>query len=459
MTIRRQYSLPNCTLIIEGLSDGTSASGQPDPRPMINIVVNAECHFAGQRTPLTGGREFFESLVNSVSNYAQEFLSGVPHPVFFKDKPVVVQLHKGSNKNLHRLTYQLSPVADAVAAGGSVGQKADMPHQMQIELTTVQLFDLVDAVDQFLADGRTLPELTVPLQPVSKRYAATHEPLAKRAVPAAVGVGSLAAAAIAFSFIPTPKVQPPKVVTSQPTSQATPSPTPSSTASPVTASDLEGLVAAVPEITDPTQLYYLQRKLYNQLNEAWKDRNHFSRNLVYRVGVGKDGAILAYKPVNKAANQNADATPLPKLSYIPTNGTTVSTESLAQFKAVFTDKGVLQVSPWNGYSSKPSLGAQIVDEAQLSSLQQQLQDQLKGRWQGSPNYKSKLTYRVGVNKDGAIADYEPNTQSAFDYVQDTPLPDLLKAGNPTGAVPQEPLAQFKVVLKSNGSVDISPWKQ
>ena len=32
------------------------------------------------RRPLTGGREFFESLVRVVSSYAQEFMSGVHYP-------------------------------------------------------------------------------------------------------------------------------------------------------------------------------------------------------------------------------------------------------------------------------------------------------------------------------------------------------------------------------------------
>ena len=72
MTIRRQYSLPNCTLVLEGLSDGSAAS-QLDLRPVLSILMSAECYVTGLGEPLSGGREFFESLVRAVSSYAQEF--------------------------------------------------------------------------------------------------------------------------------------------------------------------------------------------------------------------------------------------------------------------------------------------------------------------------------------------------------------------------------------------------
>ncbi|HEY9672257.1 MAG TPA: DUF4335 domain-containing protein, partial [Waterburya sp.] len=81
MTIRRQYSLPNCTLILEGLSDAPPTSGgQIDARPLMTMLVSAECHFSGIAQPLSGGRDFLESLVRAVSRYAQEFLSQVHHP-------------------------------------------------------------------------------------------------------------------------------------------------------------------------------------------------------------------------------------------------------------------------------------------------------------------------------------------------------------------------------------------
>ncbi|NEQ26135.1 MAG: DUF4335 domain-containing protein, partial [Microcoleus sp. SIO2G3] len=45
MTIQRQYSLPNCKLVLEGLSDPAAPI---DPiRPLLSILVNAECHFSG----------------------------------------------------------------------------------------------------------------------------------------------------------------------------------------------------------------------------------------------------------------------------------------------------------------------------------------------------------------------------------------------------------------------------
>jgi len=191
MTIQRSYSLPNCTLIVEGLSEATSDQ-QAEARPLISILVNAECHLAASNQPLVGGRDFLESLVRTVSVYAQEFLSKVPYPIAHKQQSELVRLQKIEN-NRHRLIVQPEPSANI----------------RQIDLTTVQLFDLVEAVDQFFADRQTLPDLSLQLTPVSKRHTSSSPQLVKQAVPATVGVSSLALAAIAFFFVPIPEVQRP----------------------------------------------------------------------------------------------------------------------------------------------------------------------------------------------------------------------------------------------------------
>lgn len=198
MTIQRKYMLPNCTLILEGLSVATGTQST-DVRPVLSMLVNAECYFPTSKQPLTGGRDFFESLAQAVSGYAQEFLSKVHHPEAHKNEPGAVQLHKIDN-NRHRLIVQSEN------------------RQEEIDLTTVQLFDLVEAVDQFFADSQTLPDLSLQLSPVSKRYAGSKQPLVKQAVPATVGVSSLALAAIAFFFVPIPQVQRPEEPKPQSTS-------------------------------------------------------------------------------------------------------------------------------------------------------------------------------------------------------------------------------------------------
>ena len=480
MDIRRQYSLPNCTLVLEGYSDTTgSVTGganppQMDTRPLMSILVNAECHFTGHLKPLIGGRDFFESLVTAASGYAQEFLSGVPHPENRLHNPGGVHLHKAENQNLHRIIVQ--PITSSQEQDHHTF-KALSPEGVFIDLTTVQLFDLVEAVDQFLADTRTLPDLVLQLTPASKRDAASSEPLVKRATPAAVGVTSLALAAIAFSFVPVPKVQQSKdqvpksqasatetpsspTDSTQPTPSTTPSAqsTPSATPSTLAASDLKALLASAPEITDPTQLGFLQRRVYTKINQAWVDRRRESENLLYLVGVSQDGAILGYQPINQAADSNAKSTPLPTLAYIPTAGNASNQEPIAQFKVVFTNRGILQVSPWNGLSGKPSLGPEIRDRNQMKDLQQQLSEQLKKNWTGTSSTKQNLSYRIAVNKDGVIADYEPKNQAAFDYEKETPLPNLLsKPSKSAATIGQEPLAQFQVVLKPSGALEVSPF--
>ncbi len=459
MTIRRPYSLPNCTLILEGLSDATAA-GQVDARPLMSILVNAECHFAGKEKPLTGGRDFFESLVTAASNYAQEFLSGVPHSHSLKDKPSLVQFQK-VDAHLHRLIVQ-SPgnSGDSTHSGASSGASTTLQAR-QVDITTVQLFDLVEAVDQFLADGRTLPDIMLSIAPVPKRYAKAEVPVAQRAAPAAVGVTTLALAAIAFSRVPPPEVKNLKDPLPQPNSLTTPAspvasepPTASPTPSSADAANLETLVTAAPELTDPTQLYFLQRKLQNNIYQKWTTRRQFGQDLVYRVGVGKDGAVMGYKPVNSAARDRLEETPLPELLYIPATGSDISKEPLAQFRVVFTRRGVPQVSPWYGYKEKPSLGPEITDPSQLESLKDRLSEQLQQNWQGTPNFPRSLQYRVAVTKDGVVADYEPQNQPAFDYEDKTPLPKLFQPSNSPNAVPQEPLAQFRVVFAPNGTIEV-----
>ncbi len=217
MTIRRQYSLPNCTLILEGLSDNSVDSNSTTG--LMSILVNAECHFLGSNQVLSGGRVFFESLAKSVSVYAQEFLSGLHHPQPSLDNSNLVQIAKIADRNRHRLT---------LVPESSSENSAQTPREhVEVDLTTVQLFDLMEAIDQFFADSRTLPDFALNLRPLSKRHRHAEEPFVQRATPAAVGIAGLAAFAFAFSLIPPPAIRKP-----EPKPQVNPSQTlPNSTTS------------------------------------------------------------------------------------------------------------------------------------------------------------------------------------------------------------------------------------
>jgi hypothetical protein len=482
MTIRRQYSLPNCTLVLEGLTDNSLALASGlDSRPLLNILVNAECYFVGQGRSLSGGRDFLESLVRSVNRYAQEFLSHVPHPQQHGDQPEILQLQHLPGQNLHRLTMHNSQsntanlgMGQSNASQGSIAQGT----WVQIDLTTVQLFDLVEAIDQFLADRQTLPDISISLQPLSKRFRKGEQPLVKRAAPAAVGMSSLAVAALAFFLLPVPQMREPKPAESQTTSSQTSSPsptpqpqgsaTPTPTGSPPSASDIETLLTTAPEITDPTELNTLQSKLYSKINDAWKNRTDVRENLEYRVGVGKDSAIVGYKEVDKTPIEARKETPLPDLLYIPASGGVANQESLAQFRVVFDKRGILQVSPWRGFTAKPSLGPEITDSSVVNTLNDKLYSQIRESWTGKPIYPRDLIYRVAVSEDGNVANFEAINQPASDYVQETPLKSLTKTEaapvpqeKPTEnatAVPQKPLAQFRVVFKTNGVLEVSPLR-
>ena len=84
MSIERQYSLPNCRLTLFGWSEAGDS--------VMSVLSNVECHIAGEK--LTGGRDFFEGLVWTVSYYAQEIFSGVHRPEESIPGPRSVHLEK-----------------------------------------------------------------------------------------------------------------------------------------------------------------------------------------------------------------------------------------------------------------------------------------------------------------------------------------------------------------------------
>ena len=205
MNTKRQYSLPNCNLILEGLedSDAENADILSGQAPM-SILINAECHLLNSNQKLSGGSVFLQNLAHAVSNYSQEILSGLSQPDSSTGEYPQVSLQELQEQHLHRLTLEPEPNSGET--------------KTEVDLSTVELFDLVDAIDQFYADRSTLPNMTLELKPVSKRYRKPEQPLAERLTPVAIGFSSLAIAAGALFMIPPPEIAPPE---SAPVNQTT----------------------------------------------------------------------------------------------------------------------------------------------------------------------------------------------------------------------------------------------
>jgi hypothetical protein len=209
MNLRRQYSLPNCTLTLDGLEGDNPTDVILDNRPILSILINMDCFLVGQTQRLTGGRDLLENLVKSVNLYAQECLSGLSHPQEAVEKENQVKLEKAEESHLHRLTWY--------------PEGSDQPQS--VKMSMIQLFDLIEAVDQFVSDSYTLPTLSLTLQPLSRRHRQPDEPVAQRVIPATVGMLSLLIVASMGFLLPIPEVRQPtqEEVSPQPTPTETPS--------------------------------------------------------------------------------------------------------------------------------------------------------------------------------------------------------------------------------------------
>lgn len=481
MSVRRKYSLPGCTLILEGVT--TETGGR---RPTISAVVNAECHLLGHSQILAGGQGFLQQLTETLSAYTQSLLSGIV--------PVIPEGHIAIEP-LPPLQHRLTITDPGLEA------------PVSLDLSTLQLFDLLESLDQMLADARTLPGWSLDLKPLTRHQARLDPPITERATPAAIGLSSLAVAAAALFFLPIPEVRRPTEPTpvsaeeqaqtttadeaagsAPPTDQAAattgtsdrangqtdstaankpkdsnasatkPKATETKTKSPTTETNSTAKPAV---ISDSDQLYALSLKLDQDLSTNWDTDQAPTGDREYRVSVGQDGAIIGYIGRNEGAESYVDSTPLPDLLYVPTEGGSAKVEAQADFRVVFADSGTIEVSPWNGYAKTPSAPPSLTDTSTVTQSLDDLSTTLYDNFKDEPSFDRALAYRLGMTADGTLAQVEPLTADARNLYGETPLPDLY---DPAAAIAVSddrvtlmPLVEFRVVFKPNGIIEIAPW--
>ncbi|MGG6238672.1 DUF4335 domain-containing protein [Nodosilinea sp. AN01ver1] len=478
MTVQRQYTLPHCNLVLEGLSADAS-----DPLAPLSVLMNAECHLPGATdATLAGGREFLDSLVAAVSRYGQQLLSGVPYP----DRgttPSIVEIKRGESDYHHLIVHQ-QPLGEPLS-----DVNAQPP--LDVKLTTVQFYDLMEAIDQLLADTQTLPDLTAQFQAVSRRLVQPTEPIAQRAAPAALGAAALAAAGLALFFVPPPQFEPtrpesesaPAAQSSTNPQEAAPNPVANdSSADPVdesaepdsdpsAAGSLERLETA-PAITDAATLALLQSDVTRRLEEAWADAPRPSGDLAYRLGVSEDGDILGYKYENDLAQAEVDSTPLPRLTFVPVDAAEPVREQVAQFLATFTPAGDVVVEPVDAPSEATAATGAAAAAAELPTLENKITDGDRIRALNSTLYddilaeleplsaSEDLRYRVRLTEAGEVVGYEPLNAAAGLLAEETPLASLVAAADsaPDSAPDSDRnQADFQVVFTEGGVLEVSPW--
>ena len=500
MTVQRQYTLPYCNLILEGIEAVAT-----DPYSPMTVLMNAECQFPGVTdTTLTGGREFLDSLVAAVSGYGQHLLSGIARPA--STTPPLVDIKPGDGDYHHLIVRQQS--------AGEPSTDAEALAPLDIRLTTVQFYDLMEAVDQLLADSQTLPDLTAQFQAISRRFVKPAEPITQRSIPAVLGAAALATAGLALFFVPPPEIEPSQINRREATESVTPDDTPGDTPGDSNSADTDGSASweDAPAITDAVVLAQLRRDLRQRLQQGWAADPLPSEAWVYRVAVSETGDILGYKYENDLALESVDRTPLAQVT-IPTLDPDAPRQAVAQFLARFTPTGQVEVEAWdmagttaddatatgvdapNGddatatdpeeddpgedSSDRPeptapetadaadaetadqpsasrdpqtleTLETKITDGERIRTLNRDLRAQLSDA--DAPSPSADLIYQVRLDAKGNVVGYEAINTDALLLAEDTPLPGLVSSRSAS-----EDQADFRVVFTADGVIEVSPW--
>ncbi|MEM6867674.1 MAG: DUF4335 domain-containing protein [Cyanobacteria bacterium P01_C01_bin.121] len=446
MTMQRQYQLPNCSIILDGLSIDPS----PGNENVMSLLVNAECRISGLERSLNGGYNFFAALVRAVSQYGQEVLSGYAHPQVVEGEPLLVHINPGEGP-YHHLVVQ-PEVAD-------LGESGD-GRAIDIKLSAVQLFDLTEAVDQFFDDKQTLPELEPALAPLPKRFVRSDEPLSDRAVPAVLGVGSLVAATMAFGLLPVPELRDPNVEVSQGAESGEVVPVNDNTSGsepPTGASEPEdNEIAAVP----------LDEETLDEANgdaDAATGEDSDVEVVTTSLDATEDAAATEENNPEQASDvEDADAeTDLTTAETTDgeTTAESTSTEnsdsefsSFDDFKEEEEDSTTVANSTTaNSSTFENEPPARVTSFAQVRTLNSQLKQTIVEN-RDQPRFGEAVSYRVRVSESGTITGYQSIDSSAESAIGETPLPGLVK-----GDSGEDSSIDYRVVFTERGVVEVSPW--
>ncbi len=331
MSISRQYSLPNVSLLLEGWSDRET----PDPESELAIVTGVECRFLPQQQVLRGGKELLDALAEGVGAYVQDILSDLHAYTQQADEiaPGQLRLQPAERSGFHRLIWQ-PPAAEGQAAAAAA------PGKVEFELTTVQLFDLIEAIDQFLLDGTTISQMTFGVAPRPKGARRADRPLAQRTAPAAIGIAGFAAAAAVMLMVPVPEVR--EVESNEGT--ATERQDGDASASGSLPVGIARDLAEVPRIDEQIQLTTLANQLQRRLDAAWQDRGLVREPTSYRLWATQSGEVVGFETV--AGDLPAAAAPvLPSLLALQEEDPRLLPR-VAELRATFNGSGTVTVTPW-----------------------------------------------------------------------------------------------------------------
>lgn len=427
MTIRRQYQLPNCSLILDGLS----IDPEPGNENVMSLLVNAECRISGLERSINGGYNFFAALVRAVSQYGQELLSGFAHPQVVEGEPLLVHINPGDGP-YHHLVVQ-PEIADL---GGTGDGRA-----IDIKLSAVQLFDLTEAVDQFFDDRQTLPELEPALSPLARRFVRTEEPLSDRAIPAVLGVGGLVAAAMALGLLPVPELRDPvtevsssaeiaEVIDGNETDGSSDTPPTGETTPPVTTTiETDEVTTALTgddaEDSAPTVA----------ASEAEADAEEPTETALAETSEAAD-----------VEDETSEATP-----------TADDDETFENFDEF--DNGADSDADSGGnsvavaastYEEEPT-GVSLRSFGEVQTINGQLKDTIVEN-RGQPRFGDAISYRIRVNESGEILGYQPLDAVSESSIDETPLTGLINAD-----ATADETVDYRVVFTERGVVELSPY--
>ncbi|NEP54828.1 MAG: DUF4335 domain-containing protein, partial [Moorea sp. SIO3C2] len=312
-------------------------------------------------------------------------------------------------QDLHRLTVN------------QAANESD-PSKYQVDLKTIQLFDLVEAVDQLVADGQTLPSLSVDLSPLPRRYVATQEPVAQKVLPAAIGVSSLAAAAIALFLIPIPEINPPEFEPRPLTEEQAPGLDSSGDGS---GSNDPG-VDSEPEGTSSSES-------------------------------GVEASSNAIPPTVSDSGQSQSGDDTVAETAVASN---LETETIGDVDAIVSDsEPSAPASLPNVQEIDEILGTAqpIADPDKLNELTLKLRDQIDRSWKRPEEMDEDLIYRVGVSEAGDMVGFKAVNDPAEKLIDTVPLRQLDTVPVSASDSFQTSLGQFRVVFRTTGVVEVSPW--